>query len=255
MIGVNLRHIQRSVAAIALAAGAAFGVSAGAECTLKNTLFSPCEGSVNAELLILPSEIGITTPAAARRITVTGTYSSGDRFGIEGLALKDGVVVSARFQKWDGGLLIDADGRTRIVNVSRLSHGGKTYDLKDKADRRAFLNVAKTEKTSFIQSHLLITDGNLDTRKVDGARKFQRRILYSDATGALSLYDSGARSLTLYEAALELHRDHGAHMALNLDMGSYDFCQIEAEDQVNSCGILASAQDARLTNLLRFTIY
>lgn len=227
---------------------------AGANCAPQDTLFAPCQGDVKVELLVLPNDV-VPAPAQRRRITVTGTYSSGDRFGIEGLAIKNGMTASKRFQKWDGGLLIDAAGHAQIVNVAAVPLGLKTFNLKDKTDRPEFLSEASTQKISFIQSHLLITDGNLDTREVAGAPRFQRRILYSDKAGNISLFDSGNRALTLFEAASELHKTHNAHMALNLDMGSYDYCQIENGTSSVACGIIRSASDTRLTNLLQFTIY
>jgi len=237
-----------------VAIASALASSAAADCAKEHTLFTACEGTVNAQLLVLPQEPSTTFHSASRIVTVTGTYSSGDRFGIEGLALKDGEVISSRFQGWDGGLLISPDGTPQIVNVARLKLHNERYNLKSSADRSAFVKAAKTEKTSFIQSHLLITEGRLDTREVEGAPKFRRRILYSDSQGAISLYDSGTERLTLYEAARELFGNHNAHMALNLDMGSYDFCQIVTENHVENCGVLASETDSRLTNLLRFTI-
>lgn len=230
------------------------GAQANADCAQENTLFSPCSGDVKVELVVLPSQ-DQTSPPNRRRITVTGTYSSGDRFGIEGLALKNGIAASRRFQKWDGGLLIRADGAAQIVNVGKIALDGTTYNLRDSSQRAAFLSTAKSQKISFIQSHLLITNGVLDTREVPGAPRFQRRILFTDTNGKISLYDSKNRALTLYEAALELHKKHNAHMAFNLDMGSYDFCEIETGDSSQSCGIIRSASDERLTNLLRFTFY
>jgi len=230
------------------------GVEAAADCSQENTLFSPCSGNVKVELVVLPSD-DQASPPNRRRITVTGTYSSGDRFGIEGLALKNGIAASKRFQKWDGGLLIDAEGTAQIVNVGQVRLAGTLYNLRDSAQRSSFLEAAKNQKISFIQSHLLITNGTLDTREVSGAPRFQRRILYTDTSGKISLYDSENRALTLYEAALELHTEHNAQMAFNLDMGSYDFCEIETSDSSQSCGIIRSASDERLTNLLRFTFY
>jgi len=255
MLGVKSQIKRAAYASLLFACSFAFAANATAKCVEQDTLFSSCEGSVNAELLVLPQEPGTTSDAASRIVTVTGTYSSGDRFGIEGLALKNGQVISSRFQGWDGGLLITRDGTPSIANVARLNLLNESYNLKNKTERTAFVNAAKTEQASFIQSHLLITDGRLDTREVEGAPKFQRRILYSDKMGALSLYDSGTRRLTLFEAAKELHETHKAHMALNLDMGSYDFCEITTLDSVKICGVLASSEDSRLTNLLRFTIY
>ncbi len=252
----NLRTLMRKIIAISasILGLTSLAAQAAADCAQENTLFSPCSGDVKVELVVLPSN-DQTSPPNRRRITVTGTYSSGDRFGIEGLALKNGIAESKRFQRWDGGLLIHSNGTAQIVNVGSIKLNGISYNLRDTTQRASFLANAKRQKISFIQSHLLITNGALDTREVSGAPRFQRRILYADASGNISLYDSKNRALTLYEAALELHKNHGAHMAFNLDMGSYDFCEIETGDSSQSCGIIRSASDERLTNLLRFTFY
>lgn len=255
MIGVSFLNWPQRLSLILAIGLSANTLTAGASaaCQLENTLFSACDGAIKAKLVVLPRSLDPGLDGN-RRITVTGTYSSGDRYGIEGLALEQGQIVSSRFQKWDGGLLIDANGTPKLVNVAQVSWLNKDFNLKDTQSRRNFLVQAKAMGASFIQSHLLISDGVLDTRQLENAPRFQRRILYSNLEGQLSLFDSGTRSLTLFEAARELHTEHDAHMALNLDMGSYDFCQIETEDEKQNCGTLVSASDSRLTNLLQFTI-
>ena len=52
-------------------------------------------------------------------LVVTGTYSSGDRYGIEGLAMVDGQVVSHRFQGWDGMALFTPTGEVSLHNAER----------------------------------------------------------------------------------------------------------------------------------------
>lgn len=212
-----------------------------------------CQGAVKTALRILPQDL---PQIGKNSLTVTGTYSSGDRFGIEGLAIRNGEVISHRFQKWDGVLLIDATGGVSLHNVRRVNFGGRDFNLRDTTQRRDFLDLARQTKLSLLQSHLLISDGVLDLRDVADAPLFKRRMIFQDGQGRFGLYETeGAQ--TLYAAALEAQSKFQPEMLFNLDMGAYDYCFASrvTEGQVTNtdCGNLLVPVE-RLTNLLEFIL-
>ncbi|GLQ34505.1 hypothetical protein GCM10007939_07880 [Amylibacter marinus] len=180
-------------------------------------------------------------------LAVTGAYSSGDRYGVEGLAMNKGQMISRRFQGWDGILIVDAQGVPEIHNTNSVHFEGRVYNLKTQPDRRDFTALAQTTGASVIQSHLLISDGALDLQQVEPARRFIRRMAFQDAHG-WGIFET-EKPMTLYEAAVQIQEDLNPYMALNLDMGAYNYCRMRRSDQVDSCGNLYVTPD-KLTNLL-----
>lgn len=185
--------------------------------------------------------------AMTGELVVTGAYSSADRYGVEGLAIDAGDVISMRFQGWDGLLLISPEGIASIHHVERVQMNGQNYNLRELNERQAFMELAKVQKMSVIQSHLLVTDGEIDVRDRDGQPRFRRRVLFSTTSGDVGIFDTGREALTLFDVATELH-ELGAEMAFNLDMGAYDYCAM-GEDR---CGLLRRENTRILTNVLHF---
>ncbi|MFS4436769.1 succinate dehydrogenase [Paracoccaceae bacterium GXU_MW_L88] len=207
---------------------------------------------VSARLRVLPGDAASET-ANLRLVTVTGTYSSGDRYGIEGLAIHQGEIVSARYQGWDGIMTIQ-DGQLQIFNRRAVSVGDARFDLTKGAERKAFIEAAKGGNLSVLQGHLLITDGRLDVKDAEGQPRFKRRILFTTKSGEIGLYDSES-AVTLYDAATQLQGEYNVDMAFNLDMGTYDFCRIDApENATRYCGFLREDGLDKLTNLLEFQV-
>ncbi|MEL7462537.1 MAG: hypothetical protein AAFN79_00620 [Pseudomonadota bacterium] len=202
-----------------------------------------------AELLLLPEDAGVPS-LGDDEILVTGGYTATDRREggrpkPVGLFVSEGRVASREYVRFDGVLTVEA-GRPTLHYRRRVSLGGAVWDLEDKAARAAFLEAARARGAGVAQSHLLIIDGAVDTAPVDGAPRFRRRILFQTDEG-IGIWDSGAEMLTLDAAARSVHGRFAPEMALNLDMGSYDFCQIgEAR-----CGALSYAQTGKLSNMLR----
>jgi hypothetical protein len=56
--------------------------------------------------------------------------------------------------------------------------------------------------------------------------------------------------MTLHAAAEHLAAELAPKMALNLDMGSYDFCRSAVSGAEISCGILRLSDTEKLSNLL-----
>lgn len=215
-------------------------------------------GEARVRLLFLPDDAAaIERPSKpeVERLTVTGAYSSGDRFGPEGFVLKRGEALRPVPQGWDGVLLVDAEGRARIFDVSAAELAGDRYNLRDVEARRVFLRMAESRGLSAIQSHLLVKEGVLDLKPVDGARRFRRRLLFQTEDGRIGVFDTSPKPTTLFEAAVALKtKVDGVHMALNLDMGTYDFCVWRTADVRRLCGVLTAHEQQALTNLIEFEL-
>lgn len=214
-------------------------------------------GESAARLLFLPddrAELEAAVPPGEARLLVTGAYSSGDDFRPEGFTIRAGRATRPHPQGWDGLLTIDQAGRAQIFFVEDVDLSGGPYNLRDSQSLAAFVAMAQAERLSVVQSHLLIRDGALDLRPVDGAPIARRRILFQTADGRLGVYDSAPALLTLYEAAVELQERAAPVMAFNLDMGTYDFCEVRTSEGPITCGVLRGDQiDGRLTNVLELT--
>ncbi|RED12163.1 hypothetical protein [Pontivivens insulae] len=176
--------------------------------------------------------------------TVTGAYTgtetrqNGGHLPV-GFIIREGEVISRNGARMDGALVIDAQGHATITRRDRV--GIDTLE-----GRQGYLSRASVEGTGILQSHLLITDGALDLTDVEDAPRFIRRILFQTEAG-LGLWQSDG-ALTLYAAAEALQASCAPDMALNLDMGSYDFCFTGGDN----CGLLRAGDLSRLSNLLHF---
>jgi len=215
--------------------------------TSTDMLVQSCDQPVSVNLRVLPDEI---TQSPDHLLTVAGTYSSGDRFGIEGLVIKDGVQISRRYQNWDGVLIIGADGVPAIYRSDDVMLDNIQYNLKDPVSRSTFITKALNSRLTVLQSHLLISDGQLDLKDVPDAPKFKRRLFVTLPDGNFGIWQTEI-SETLYDAAVQLQTDVAPTMALNLDMGAYDFCQKGPVGAQSDCGRLLVSRD-KLTNVLEF---
>ena len=251
----TLKRFVLFTVATALAAAASPLSAPAAE---KGMLVPPTpKEQASARLIFLPQEqSALDAPLrdGEWRILVTGAYSSGDRFAPEGFVLHRGDARLARLQGWDGLLLIDGDGRASLHDVSDVRHDGRRWNLRDREARRAFLEQARREGLSAVQSHLLINDGALDVKNAPGAPRFRRRLLFETRDGRIGVYDSSPRMMTLYEAAAALKEGVDPRFALNLDMGNYDFCETQSPEGSKLCGLLNRAGIGKLTNVLAITV-
>ncbi len=248
--------------AAALTGGALASGDAASRCPVPGApglLFIDCAAQSAASLVMVAEGEpvdgkALAAPQGASRLTVTGAYTSGDRHEPEGLFIRAGEVLDPHPQGWDGMALIDGSGRISLHHVERVRSGDTVWNLREKESRLAFVAKAKTDGWSAFQSHMLVIDGAVDTRPRSGAPSFRRRILFQlPQGGGIGIYDSGAVALTLHQAAQDIAARFAPEMALNLDMGSYDFCQREAEGETARCGALTLAQTGKLSNLLVLT--
>ncbi len=212
-------------------------------------LFAGCAGDTVARLVLV--EEGGVRPAeelpSGQRVTVTGAYTSGEKREPEGLFILGGEALDPYPQGWDGVALIDGQGRLSLHHAERIDVGNERYDLRRRDSRRAFARSARLRGWSAFQSHMLVIDGQIDTRPREGALRFARRLLYTLPDGSIGIYETPP--VTLHDAAVAISEALSPVMALNLDMGSYDYCRIEGETAHN-CGALTVTQTGKLSNLL-----
>jgi len=242
-----------ALAALALvwpAAGAAACPPPSAE-----LLFHSCWGRARLHVALLPEELPLPPASGSgRRLIVTGSYTARDTRGEGlpkpvGLFVDGGQVVNPNLGRMDGVLVVDPEvGLPLLHHRARVPLGGDVYDLTELAQRRAFLAAAAASGHSVLQSHLLIVDGGVDVAVQENAPVFLRRMLFVDAVGFGIYQPSGA--LTLLDAAERLAKAHAPQMALNLDMGSYDYCRSAVNGVETGCGVLGGNDTSRLSNLL-----
>lgn len=218
-------------------------------------IFHSCWGTAEFEVLLLPEEEA-TPPDSANSITVTGAYTGKDaRAGGApnpvGLFIDGGEVINPNLARMDGVLVVRGT-EPSIHHRERVAFDGRVWDLNDVDTRQRFAESIQKDGASVIQSHLLLTDGALDVRQQDDAPVAIRRLLFTDAHG-FGLYQT-ALPVTLFAAASSTLDLLSPDMALNLDMGSFDYCIAIEDGQTTNCGVLAPGDVDKLSNLLRLTL-
>ncbi|MDT8342856.1 MAG: hypothetical protein RQ752_00365 [Thermohalobaculum sp.] len=243
-------------AALALAAGWADACPAPSD----TLLWHSCWGEAQVFLRLLPEDMphaGPQTGPQTERLLVTGAYTArtpreGGLPDPVGLFLRDGALIGRHLARMDGILIVEAGGgRARIAHRAAVPLGGQTYDLTSFEARARFLSEAVAAGISLMQSHLLVVDGHSDVAEVENAPAYVRRLLFEDADG-IGLWQT-RWPVTLHEAARAIIADLAPRMAMNLDMGSFDFCLSEVPGATaRACGVIApgSAELAKLSNLL-----
>jgi hypothetical protein len=222
-------------------------------------LFHSCWGQGRLAVFLLPEDLPVPEAAAeGRRLVVTGTYTARDSRGDGlpkpvGLFVHGGAVINPNLGRMDGVLLVDpANGQPELQHRARLPLGGRDYDLTALDQRRAFLAEASAHGLSVLQSHLLIVDGRVDVRPQEDAPVFIRRVLFTDDEG-FGIYQTRWPK-SLHDAARQLAEALAPRMALNLDMGSYDYCQRAEDGAEDGCSGLDRDDTGKLSNLLVLTV-
>jgi hypothetical protein len=222
-------------------------------------LFHSCWGDARLTAALLPEERALAVlPALSRGVAATGVYTAKEprADGLPkpvGVFVHRGQVINPNLGRMDGILLIDpVTGQPQLHHRRRVGLAGQSYDLTDLGRRRAFLSQAASSGVSVLQSHLLIVDGRVDVRPQEAAPVFARRILFTDDLG-FGLFQTPA-SDTLRGAAERLAVKFAPRMALNLDMGSYDFCLAVDGGVETNCGFLGRGDTAKLSNLLLLSL-
>ncbi|MEM9781572.1 MAG: hypothetical protein AAF899_03755 [Pseudomonadota bacterium] len=216
-------------------------------------LYHGCAGRDAARVLLVPDDLPLPAASGAPSVIVTAAYTGRDQRADGapapvGIAVIAGRVIGRTLARMDGILMIDADGRPQLMRADAVALSGTTWDLQDPTLRAAFLVAAGEAGVSAVQSHLLIIDGRVDTRPVDDAPVATRRVFYQRGDG-FGVWQS-AEPMTLDQAARAVAADVAPDMALNLDMGSFNFCLARAEGVERSCGLNAAGWEERLSTLL-----
>jgi hypothetical protein len=251
--------MKHRLAGLALLAHLAAASAAACPPPSSTLLFHSCWGQGQLAILLLPEDLPLPEPAdTVRRLAVTGAYTARDSRdgGLPkpvGIFVHGGLVTNPNLGRMDGVLLVDpATGVPELHHRARLRLGERDFDLRVLDQRRAFLAEAVARGLSVMQSHLLIVDGQVDVRSQDDAPAFVRRMLFTDESG-FGLYQT-VWPKTLRDAARQLADALAPRMALNLDMGSYNYCQ-RVVDGINAgCGTLDRNETSQLSNLLLLTL-
>ncbi|HLS18624.1 MAG TPA: hypothetical protein VK090_02355 [Paracoccaceae bacterium] len=220
-------------------------------------LFHSCHGDTSVELLLLPEqEKTLTEPGSGETLVVGGTYTGADRREGDlpnpvGLFIHQGQVISPNLARMDGILIIGGEDGPSVHHASRVPLGSRIYDLTAPEQRHEFATEAARQGYSVMQSHLLIADGDIDVRERPEAKTARRRMFFSGPSG-FGVYRT-ARAVTLFDAAKELEAQLQPEMALNLDMGSYDYCLALQGGRLSNCGVLSTSDTGKLSNALRLS--
>jgi hypothetical protein len=250
-----IARLAGTVGGVALAAVAGMPAHA-CPAETERLLFHSCHGPATAELLLLPEEAqALAAPPGGESLTVTGGYTGTDTRADGhpnpvGLFVDNGRVVSPHLARMDGILVIGAEGEPRIYQSTRVPLRDGTADLTDPDQRLDFADWASENGLSVLQSHLLIVDGRLDVRPQMDAPKARRRLLFTDRHG-WGIYQT-ADAVTLFDAGFELRQRYQPSLAINLDMGSFDYCVATDGGVSTNCGVMAADQTGKLSNALRF---
>ena len=255
--------MMRSLAARTTLAAFCLALSSGivAACPPQSTelLFHSCWGAARLSVHLLPEDLPVPpVPSSGRRLIVTGAYTARDTRdgGLPkpvGLFVRNGELVNPNLARMDGVLVVDPGiGAPALHHRTKVPLGGRDYDLTRLMERRDFAAAASAAGLSVLQSHLLIVDGKVDVRPQDEAPVFVRRMLFVSADGFGIYQPEGA--MTLLSAAEKLAGELAPTMALNLDMGSYDYCRVSVSGEENACGILGPDSTEKLSNLLMLVI-
>lgn len=220
----------------------------------KALLAHTCWNDAVVEILILPEQIDALSPDGTA-ITVTGTYTGRGKSASGGpkpvgLFLHRGTVLNGQIGKMDGVLLVVPGEMPTIQHRERIAIGDYRFDLTDPASRKNFIVLSGRLGLSMFQSHLLIHRGKMDVRPLKSARKAVRRLLVQDKDG-LALVQTPF-PMTLFAAANWADKTFRPIMALNLDMGTYNYCMRHDAGARKKCGRVNAAGVAILSNLLRF---
>ncbi|GAK58780.1 succinate dehydrogenase catalytic subunit [Candidatus Vecturithrix granuli] len=185
-----------------------------------------------------------------KRLEMTATYTSEFQYPT-GLFVVDGQVLNPVLQAWDGLAILDSSGKFHIRNIENLEYQFRRYAIKHvHQDYLDFLKLAERQRFSIFQSHLLISNGNID-KSLDNTEPDRRRVIFQDVSETVSIYDSFNQKLTLYEAADILKEQYAAMYAMNLDTGPYGYCgRYDNDQRVVLYG--GKGQNVELTNVLVF---
>ncbi|MBF0613264.1 MAG: hypothetical protein G8345_08230 [Magnetococcales bacterium] len=194
-----------------------------------------------------------TLPQRGHQLEVTAAYTSDIQYPVGFFAVQ-GRVINPAVQPWEGLVTVSANGQLEIRHAGDVSLTGRTLQwTTSQQDYRLFVQQVEERKLSVFQSHLLIGMGRNLVKNLENQPKVPRRVLFRDRMGGVGIYDSLEEPLTLFEVAEILLQNFQPFHAVNLDMGSYNFCVYYFQGgPQQQCGV--PKPKAHLSNLLRLTL-
>jgi len=161
---------------------------------------------------------------AEDRFMFTGTYTS--PLGMPaGLAIGREGVINPFLQSWEGLILIQ-NGKIYLNSLFDLHLGNRSLHVAENfRDFQDFVRHVEAQGGALLQSHLLVYEGRSALRAESNKRKMRRRVIFQTGDGGLHLFDSRDRRLSFEEVAGELIDKFKAEIAINLDMGGFNYFQ------------------------------
>jgi hypothetical protein len=180
------------------------------------------------------------------KLVITGAYTSSYKRPV-GLFTINGEIINPAIRDWSG-LVIISNGKVYIENAKNIVLNFRRLNIVDSLDDlRVFIDWVEDNKASVFQSHLVVNN-SLPKASSKNA-KFRRRMIYEDINNDIFIYDSYEKELTLFDAANFLIKEHNAIKAVNLDMGTYNYCNRKLKNGIENCGYLKDT--TILSNVLR----
>lgn len=154
----------------------------------------------------------------------TGTYTSPFHVPV-GLSAARGRIANPAIRDMEGLVVITPNGRWKIDHIDHLEYGLQPYRIRQsREDYLAFLSAIEQDQLSVFQSHLLVYEGVVQVPATADPARARRRVLFQTGRADLHVFDSKSEALTLREAALRVKERFGADRAVNLDMGTFNYC-------------------------------
>lgn len=164
-------------------------------------------------------------------IVMTGTYSSIINMPA-GLAANMGKIINPVIQAFDGLIIINSQGEITLTHIDNLQYDLRSLHIRSSfRDYQNFLKLIENNRLSVLQSHLFINNGELLIDDKQNSPKARRRLLFQTADNSVHVFDSQVKEMTLYEAANFIKANFKAIIAINLDMGEYNFCTVYSNFQ------------------------
>ena len=186
---------------------------------------------------------------------VNASFIDGNDF-VLGLLSQDGNLEIQPPVDWDGILLQSQGSYVSIYHRADVKIGEQSYDIREfnpervnlggedalKPEDVAFMDAIENENVSFVQLPLVIYNGTVDVREVEGAQIAIRRFAFENENGSMGIYQTH-NPMTLYEATKELlelnSKEFGEQRvatAVSLPMGEHDYCMNWGFLNVAPCG-------------------
>lgn len=165
------------------------------------------------------------------RLVLSGTYTSPLGMPV-GLNVLRGEVINPAIQKFDGLILLDREGQISLTHIDHLEYNLKPYRIRSSfSDYKSFLQKASKDRLSVLQSHLILNHGNILIQDNANGRKMRRRVLFATSDGGIHIYDSFEKDHSLFDAAKFVKDTYAAQIAINLDMGDFNFCTLNTPER------------------------